>query len=160
MYVHSATCSCSVELYKQWYTSADFSQTGIFAGFFLYMSLISQDTTPNCVFTVFAVFFYICRKDQGDITFHSIGRPEIIVYLEYQSVCPIVGIGSPQPPPLKMSVFPPWLQRGGGSNNLLQVRGWGSQFGRLDRRPVTLYILSGLGGRVEKKPFTRAARGR
>ncbi len=38
MYVHSATCSCSVELYKLWYTLADFfSQTGIFAGFSLYI---------------------------------------------------------------------------------------------------------------------------
>jgi hypothetical protein len=29
----------------------------------------------------------------------------------------------------------------GGSNTLLQVRGWGTQFGRLDRRPGTLYTL-------------------
>jgi hypothetical protein len=35
MQVHSATCSCSVELYKQWKTLADFCQTGIFAGFSL-----------------------------------------------------------------------------------------------------------------------------
>ncbi len=34
MNVHSATCSCSIELYKQWYTLADFSQTGIFCGVF------------------------------------------------------------------------------------------------------------------------------
>jgi hypothetical protein len=38
MNVHSATCSCSVELYELWYTLADFFQTGIFAGFF-YISL-------------------------------------------------------------------------------------------------------------------------
>jgi hypothetical protein len=29
--------SCSIELYKQWYTLADFSQTGIFGGFSLYI---------------------------------------------------------------------------------------------------------------------------
>jgi hypothetical protein len=40
MNVHSATWSYSVELYKLWYTSADFSLTGIFAGF-LYVSIIS-----------------------------------------------------------------------------------------------------------------------
>ncbi len=39
MNVHSATCSCSVELYKRWYTLADFCQTGIFAGFSLYIKL-------------------------------------------------------------------------------------------------------------------------
>ncbi len=37
MQVHSATCSCSAELYKQWYTLADFFQTGIFAGFSLHI---------------------------------------------------------------------------------------------------------------------------
>ena len=31
-------------------------------------------------------------------------KTKIIVYLEYQSVCPIVVIGSPPPPPLKVSV--------------------------------------------------------
>ncbi len=37
-------------------------------------------------------------------------RKGIIVYLEYQTVCPIFGIGSPPP-----RVFiPPWTQRGGG----------------------------------------------
>ncbi len=36
--VHSATCSCSVKLYKQWFTLADFfSQTGIFAWFSLHI---------------------------------------------------------------------------------------------------------------------------
>jgi hypothetical protein len=67
-----------------------FAKLGHFAGFFLYMSLMSQDTPPNCVFTVFAGFFYIlfagkiseaamCGTEEvGDIIFHSIGRPEII----------------------------------------------------------------------------------
>ncbi len=34
MNVDRATCSCSVELYKQWFTLADFCQTGIFRGVF------------------------------------------------------------------------------------------------------------------------------
>jgi hypothetical protein len=38
MEVHSATCSCSVELYKQWFTLADFLlKLGYFAGFSLYI---------------------------------------------------------------------------------------------------------------------------
>jgi hypothetical protein len=40
----------------------------------------------------------------------------IIAYLEYQSVCPIVGIGSPPSPA-------PWSQRGGNTHS--QVRGSG-----------------------------------
>ncbi len=39
MQVHSATYSCSVELYKLWYTLADFfAKLGHFAGFSLYIS--------------------------------------------------------------------------------------------------------------------------
>ena len=37
MKAHSGTCSCSVELCKQWYLWRIFSQTGIFAGFSLRM---------------------------------------------------------------------------------------------------------------------------
>ncbi len=38
MYVCSATFSCSIELFKQWFTLADFfPQTGIFAGFSLHV---------------------------------------------------------------------------------------------------------------------------
>ena len=42
MNVHSATCSCSVELYKQWFTLADFFPKLGFSGGFLYMSLIRR----------------------------------------------------------------------------------------------------------------------
>ena len=36
MNVHSATCSCSVELFKQWFTLTDFfAKLGYFAGFSL-----------------------------------------------------------------------------------------------------------------------------
>jgi hypothetical protein len=34
MNVHCATCSCSVELYKQWYTFADFFPNWNFRGVF------------------------------------------------------------------------------------------------------------------------------
>ncbi len=43
MEVHSATCSCSVELYKQWFTLADFlPKLGYFAGFSLHIIDIAR----------------------------------------------------------------------------------------------------------------------
>ncbi len=56
MNVHRATCSCSVELYKQWFTLADFFQTGIFAGFSLYIIDIAGYTP---ILGFFAVCFYL-----------------------------------------------------------------------------------------------------
>jgi len=42
MNVRSAICSCSVELYKQWYTLADFfAKLGHFAGFSLITIILS-----------------------------------------------------------------------------------------------------------------------
>ncbi len=38
MNVHSATCSCSVELFKQWYTLADFLANWHFRGVSLYIN--------------------------------------------------------------------------------------------------------------------------
>jgi hypothetical protein len=80
----------------------------------------------------------MCGAEVGgyNIVFHSISRPEIKVYLEYQSVCPIVGIGSTPPPPLKVSVSPPLDPKGEQP-----LWGWGTQFGRLDRRPGTTNYL-------------------
>ncbi len=43
MTVHRATCSCSVELYKQWFTLADFLQNWDISRGFLYLSLISSE---------------------------------------------------------------------------------------------------------------------
>ncbi len=40
MKVHSATCSCSVELYRQWYNLADFLPNWDISRGFLYLSLI------------------------------------------------------------------------------------------------------------------------
>jgi hypothetical protein len=58
------------------------------------------------------------------------------ILFEYQSVCPFVRIG---PPPPSSECVPPWNQRGG--QHLLAVRGRGSQFGRLERKPGTLCSL-------------------
>ncbi len=46
-----------------------------------------------------------------------------ILYIEYQSVCPFVRIGSPGPPLPLASVSPPPVSKGGGAT--LRVRGWG-----------------------------------
>ncbi len=68
-------------------------------------------------------------------------RRGIIVYIEYQSACLFVGIGSPSSSP-KASVPSP-LDPNGGSNTRLRVRrGRGTLFGRLDRKPGTLYTYS------------------
>jgi hypothetical protein len=50
-------------------------------------------------------------------------RRGIIVYIEYQSVCPFVGIGSPPPPPPQASVSPLLDPKGGWSNTRLRMRG-------------------------------------
>jgi hypothetical protein len=71
------------------------------------------------------------------------------IYLEYYSVCPLVGIGTLPPPfpPASECALPPGpgtkgLGLGGGT--LLRVR-WGgvgeSQFGRLERKLSTLSTL-------------------
>ncbi len=39
---------------------------------------------------------------------------KIHIYLEYQSVCPLVRIGTPQPPLPQASVYPPEPGGGGG----------------------------------------------
>ncbi|MFN9941246.1 MAG: hypothetical protein ACK56I_17380, partial [bacterium] len=42
MNVHSATCSCSIELYKHWYSLADFFPNWNISRAFLYISLIRR----------------------------------------------------------------------------------------------------------------------
>ena len=63
-----------------------------------------------------------------------------IVTIEYQSFCPFVEIGSPHPLPFNGVCLLPWTQMGGATLTF----GWegeGTQFGRLDRNPGTLYTL-------------------
>ncbi len=65
----------------------------------------------------------------------------IIVYIEYQSVCPFVGIGYPHPLTRKRVCLPPWTQRGEKQHSLACGVGGGTQFWRLYRKPCTLYTL-------------------
>jgi hypothetical protein len=69
--------------------------------------------------------------------------PERRVYLEYQSVCPFVGIGSHPPPSHpQANVPPPTLDpREGESTLACGRRGVGTKFEQLDRKPGTLYTL-------------------
>ncbi len=61
-------------------------------------------------------------------------------------VCPFVGIGSPNLLP-RQRVCLPLGPKGGRSNTPWRVRGWGTRFGRQERKPGILYtyilILSG-----------------
>ncbi len=66
---------------------------------------------------------------------------EGLYYLEYQSFCPVVSIGSPLPPPTQASVFspPPWVR---GVDTLACGEGGGrTQFRRLDPETLVLYIV-------------------
>ena len=68
MNVHSATCSCSDELYKQWYTLADFLPNWDISRGFLDVSITSEHSgkihTNTLIFcVVFSLYSIICRKD-------------------------------------------------------------------------------------------------
>ncbi len=75
----------------------------------------------------------------------ALTRIRIIVYIEYQSVSPFVGIGSTQHPHPQASVSPPWTQRGKEQHSLASegVWGGGAQFGRL-KESLALCILCGI----------------
>ncbi len=63
----------------------------------------------------------------------------IIVYTEYQSFCPFLGIGSPHPLTRKrVCLHAPLDPKGGGAT---LPCGRGAQFRRLERKPGTLYTL-------------------
>ncbi len=121
-----------------------FCQTGIFAGFSLFISLISQDTPPYCDFSRFFFQLLFAVKISEDAMCTVQGGGQGILYfivsvidrLQYTQSTRVYAL----PPPLKVSVTPP-LDPKGGRNTLFQVRGLGTQFGRLDRRPGTLYTL-------------------
>jgi hypothetical protein len=61
----------------------------------------------------------------------------IILYLEYQSVCPFIRIGSPSPLSPKRVCLPP-LEPKGGQHLLAGEGAGGSRLGRLEKRPGTL----------------------
>ncbi len=67
----------------------------------------------------------------------------IIVYLEYQSVCLFVGIGSPHPFPRKRVCLPPRTY-GGGDNTRWRVREWGDPMRTTGQKADTLYSLCSL----------------
>jgi hypothetical protein len=70
-------------------------------------------------------------------------RRGITLYLEYQSVCAFVRIGSPRPlyPKRVCSSLVPWNQKGGRQHSLAGEGAGGAPFGRLERKPSTLYTL-------------------
>jgi hypothetical protein len=52
-----------------------------------------------------------------------------IQYIEFHSVCPLVGLGPPPPPPLTHASVPsPWKPKGGGGGGHIRLRrgGWGA----------------------------------
>jgi hypothetical protein len=62
MNVHSATCSCSIELYKQWYTLADFLPNWDISRGFLYISLIHREDQRSCDGQGNIIFFKVPRS--------------------------------------------------------------------------------------------------
>ncbi len=56
---------------------------------------------------------------------YNMPRRWIIVYLEYQSVCPIVGIEPPHPLPRKRVCLRPWTQRREKQHSLAGEGAWG-----------------------------------
>jgi len=55
MGVHSATCVCIIELNEKWYTFAGFFQTGIFRGFFLYVTNLAGSISEAAMGAVLSV---------------------------------------------------------------------------------------------------------
>ncbi len=68
-----------------------------------------------------------------------VGNTEYTIYIKYQSVCPFVGIRPPPLPSPHASVSPPLDPKKGEQNSLAGEGVGGTQFGRLDRKPGTLY---------------------
>jgi hypothetical protein len=68
---------------------------------------------------------------------------KVHIYLEYNSVCPLLGIRTPLPLSRKLVCSVPHpLQTKGGGTHSQGVEGMGeSQFGRLEKKLSTLYTL-------------------
>ncbi len=65
--------------------------------------------------------------------------PSLII--EYQSVCPLIGIGTPQPLSCKRVCPPSQEPKGGGVHTRLRVRGWGSPNSDGRRESLVLCLL-------------------
>ncbi len=87
---------------------------------------------------------------QGTYIFHSLGCRGIIVYLEYQSVCPIVGFDTPTPSSESERVSS--LGSKGGEQHSLAGEGVG---GPNSDDWIEAVALSGLGGRLKEKSPSR-----
>ncbi len=61
MNVHSATCSCSIELYKQWYTLADFLPNCDISRGFLYVCIIFIAGRISAAVMAREIIFLGCR---------------------------------------------------------------------------------------------------
>jgi hypothetical protein len=70
-------------------------------------------------------------------------RTGIIVYIEYQSVCPFVWIGPPHPLHHKRKWLHPSLEDpiGGGGHNRFRGREWGDAYFRFAYFPITLSFI-------------------
>ncbi len=74
------------------------------------------------------------------------------IYLEYHSVCPLVGIGTPHPPLPPSECVPPLNQRGEG-HTCLWVRVWRSPNSDDWRKILALCLLCGV--RVKKTVYSQ-----
>ncbi len=63
-------------------------------------------------------------------------------HIEYRSVCPLVGFGTPLSPPFPLASVPPPPIKGGGLTRL-RVRGGGPNFDDW-RKSLALWLLYGL----------------
>ncbi len=73
MNVHSATCSCSVELYKLWYTLADFLPNWNFRGFSLH--IINFAVRISAAAMAGDIIFFSLAGPLGDYTWaHTVSR--------------------------------------------------------------------------------------
>jgi hypothetical protein len=75
MNVHSATCSCSVELYKLWYTLADFLPNWNFRGVFFTYTVINFAVRISAAAMARDIIFFSLAGPLGDYTLaHTVSR--------------------------------------------------------------------------------------
>jgi hypothetical protein len=101
----------------------------------LFPLTITSTPLSKCLFSFCSRYIY--KKHANASKGEGVDRRGIIVYLEYQSVCPVVDIGSSHPLPASECVSPFGPKEGA----TLSCGLGGTQFGRLDRKPCTLNTL-------------------